>query len=140
LVNLGAYAKVVNLGSCFAKNLAKELSALGTATEHICFAEILNSTYANGYLLDWLYETSDAMEHYKDFSLYFSNLDKVATRRIFDETDLFVCTLGVWHRAFSEPSPDALLAIRTIQKSACRVFTKRYNFRTKTVDEFFTIF
>lgn len=43
---------LVNLDSSFAKNLAKELRAFGTAAEHLGFAETLNSTYGNRYFLD----------------------------------------------------------------------------------------
>jgi tetratricopeptide (TPR) repeat protein len=135
-INLDADKKVVALGSCFAENLAKELSASGIATEHIGFAEILNSTYANRYFLDWLYETGDASEHYKDFSTYFSNLDKVATRKIFDEADLFVYTLGVAPCLFESESGRFIFHADDTEISM-QGLSKRYNFRTTTVDENF---
>jgi tetratricopeptide (TPR) repeat protein len=53
-------SKVVTLGSCFAENLSAGLAAAGLRTKHIGFTEVLNSTYANRYFLDWLFEAGEA--------------------------------------------------------------------------------
>lgn len=133
-IDLGVDKRVVTLGSCFAENLAQELSNMGVVTEHIGFAEILNSTYANRYFLDWLYETGDATEHYDDFSSYFSNLDKTNTRRIFEEADLFVYTLGVAPCLFENESGRFVFHADDTE-IGMQGLSKRYSFRTTTVDE-----
>jgi tetratricopeptide (TPR) repeat protein len=135
-IHLGPNTKLVTLGSCFAENLARELSVLGVETQHIGFAEILNSTYANRYFLDWLYEAGEVPELYPSFSRYFAKLDKDATRAVFDGADLFVYTLGVAPCLFEAISGKFVFNADS-SEIGMHGLSSRYQFRTTTVEENF---
>ena len=58
--SIGPETRIFAFGSCFAENLAVQLRRSGHASEHVRFAEIVNSTYANRYFLEWLLDTGYA--------------------------------------------------------------------------------
>src|SRR5207247_5634130 len=51
---LSKTTKVATMGSCFAIHVAQRLQERGVDAFYKLIAEDINSTYANGYLLDWI--------------------------------------------------------------------------------------
>ena len=135
-IQLGPNTEVVTSCSCFAENLARELGVLGVETQHIGFAEILNSTYANRYFLDWLYEAGEVPELYPSFSRCFAKLDKDAAQAVFDGADLFVYTLGVALCLFESISGKFVFNADSSEIGMLGL-SSLYQFRTTTVEENF---
>jgi tetratricopeptide (TPR) repeat protein len=127
-------SRLVTLGSCFAENLSVGLAAAGLRTKHIGFTEVLNSTYANRYFLDWLFEAGEAPEHYSAFTEYFGDFDRPAMRRTIAEADVFVFTLGVAPCLFEEATGRFTFQARSSEIDMVGL-SKRYAFRTTTIEE-----
>jgi tetratricopeptide (TPR) repeat protein len=94
---VSASTRVLTLGSCFAQNIAMVLSRRGVQATSLGMGELINSTYANRALLNWLLD--EGLESLDEetqgvFSHYYGK-EKSTARDTFSNADVFVFTLGV---------------------------------------------
>lgn len=135
--SIGPETRIFAFGSCFAENLAVQLRRSGHASEHVRFAEIVNSTYANRYFLEWLLDTGAGTEHHADFADAFPGGEKARIRRLLDESDLVILTLGVAPCLFERGSGRFVFraAPADIARRGLERLSSRYEFRTTSVAE-----
>lgn len=91
-------SRVATLGSCFALNIAHALQRIGLQVYPFGLGELINSTYANRALLEWI--ATDRIPPFCESSVidvlraYFGQTPG-ETRRRLSESDVVVFTLGV---------------------------------------------
>lgn len=127
-------SRLFAFGSCFAENLAAHLRGAGLACEHVGFAEIVNSTYANRHFLEWIFDTEIGNDYHQDFEAAFPGPEKARLRDLIENADLFILTLGVAPCLFEADTGRFVFRAATDEISLERL-SSRYDFRTTSVEE-----
>jgi tetratricopeptide (TPR) repeat protein len=122
------------MGSCFARNLSRNLVNSGYVSHHMEISEYINTTFANRVFVDWLSdrEISDAIRD-RIVSLLPPGWSKENSLQIIKSSDVFILTLGVAPAFFDRASGDFVLPRSTALNS--RVLAEKYRFRTTSVQE-----
>lgn len=122
------------MGSCFARNLSKNLSENGYASQHMEISEYVNSTYANKVFVDWLRDApiDDAILR-RFVELLPPGWSKDITLETIRTSDVFILTLGVAPAFFDRATGAFVLPRPTALNS--RALAEKYLFRTTSVKE-----
>lgn len=130
---IDASTRFVTLGSCFADNLARHLTAKGLNAFSENIGEDVNSTFANRYLLDWVRNgvSSDTTQMMQD--AYGEEL-RGRMREALAACDVFVFSLGV-APCFFDPDTDEFFFVNPKAGAAINLILGRYKMRTTTVQE-----
>jgi tetratricopeptide (TPR) repeat protein len=140
-VNLNSESKFINkntkfftMGSCFARNLAKNLIDSGYTSHHMEISEYINTTFANKVFVDWLSDADiDVAIRDRIVELLPSGWSKANTLQIIRNSDVFILTLGVAPAFFDRTTGDFVLPRPSALNS--RVLAEKYQFRTTSVKE-----
>ena len=122
------------MGSCFARNLSRNLVNSGYVSHHMEISEYINTTFANRVFVDWLSdrEIDDAIRE-RITSLLPPGWSKENTLKVIGSSDVFILTLGVAPAFFDRATGDFVLPRSTALNS--RVLAEKYRFRTTSVQE-----
>jgi tetratricopeptide (TPR) repeat protein len=122
------------MGSCFARNLSRNLINSGYVSHHMEISEYINTTFANRVFVDWLSdrEIDDAIRD-RITSLLPPGWSKENTLKVIGSSDVFILTLGVAPAFFDRATGDFVLPRSTALNS--RVLAEKYRFRTTSVQE-----
>jgi tetratricopeptide (TPR) repeat protein len=140
-VNLNSESKFINkntkfftMGSCFARNLAKNLIDSGYTSHHMEISEYINTTFANKVFVDWLSDADiDVAIRDRIVELLPSGWSNANTLQIIRNSDVFILTLGVAPAFFDRTTGDFVLPRPSALNS--RVLAEKYQFRTTSVKE-----
>jgi len=140
-VNLNSQTKFINkntkfftMGSCFARNLAKNLIDSGYVSHHMEISEYINTTFANKVFVDWLSDADiDGAIRDRIVELLPPNWSKENALQIVRNSDVFILTLGVAPAFFDRVTGDFVLPRPSALNS--RVLAEKYQFRTTSVKE-----
>jgi tetratricopeptide (TPR) repeat protein len=140
-VNLHSEPKFVNqdtrfftMGSCFARNLTKNLKENGYVSHHMEISEYINTTFANRVFVDWLRDAEiDGAIRDRIVELLPPGWSKDNTLQIIKNSDVFILTLGVG-AAFFDRATGAFVLPRPSALNS-RALAEKYLFRTTTVKE-----
>jgi tetratricopeptide (TPR) repeat protein len=140
-VNLNSEPKFINkntkfftMGSCFARNLAKNLIDSGYTSHHMEISEYINTTFANKVFVDWLSDADiDVAIRDRIVELLPPGWSKEDTLQIIRNSDVFILTLGVAPAFFDKTTGDFVLPRPSALNS--RVLAEKYLFRTTSVKE-----
>ncbi len=122
------------MGSCFARNLSRNLANSGYVSHHMEISEYINTTFANRVFVDWLSdrEISDEIRD-RIVSLLPPGWSKENTLQIIKSSNVFILTLGVAPAFFDRATGEFVLPRSTALNS--RVLAEKYRFRTTSVQE-----
>ncbi|HLG83118.1 MAG TPA: GSCFA domain-containing protein [Bradyrhizobium sp.] len=122
------------MGSCFARNLSRNLVNSGYASHHMEISEYINTTFANRVFVDWLSDRdiSDAIRE-RIVSLLPPGWSKENTLQVIRSSNVFILTLGVAPAFFDRATGEFVLPRSTALNS--RVLAEKYRFRTTSVQE-----
>jgi tetratricopeptide (TPR) repeat protein len=122
------------MGSCFARNLSRNLVNSGYVSHHMEISEYINTTFANRVFVDWLSDRdiSDAIRD-RIVSLLPPGWSKENTLQVIRSSNVFILTLGVAPAFFDRATGEFVLPRSTALNS--RVLAEKYRFRTTTVQE-----
>jgi tetratricopeptide (TPR) repeat protein len=126
--------KFFTMGSCFARNLSRNLINSGYVSYHMEISEYINTTFANRVFVDWLSdrEIDDAIRD-RIVSLLPAGWSKENALQVIKSSDVFILTLGVAPAFFDRATGDFVLPRSTALNS--RVLAEKYRFRTTSVQE-----
>ncbi len=127
-------SRVLTFGSCFAQNLALALEQMGVNAQCLGMGELINSTYANRALMNWLLDSKDepVPPNIAGVFEHCYGKDKENVRRYFSNADVVVFTLGVAPCFFDKKTGDFYLSYpntNTLHLLA------QNEFKTTTVEE-----
>jgi Flp pilus assembly protein TadD len=125
---------VSTLGSCFALNIAHALTRLGVTVHAFGMGELINSTFANRALLEWI--TGEQSPSYEPSVIdvlraYFGDSPGEARRRL-TESGVIIFTLGVAPGFFDRKS--GLFHLTQPGSNTLHLLAEK-EFRTTSVDE-----
>jgi tetratricopeptide (TPR) repeat protein len=122
------------MGSCFARNLSRNLITNGYVSHHMEISEYINTTFANRVFVDWLGDRGidDAIRE-RIVSLLPGDWSKENTLAVLKNADVFILTLGVAPAFFDRATSEFVLPRPTALNS--RVLAEKYVFRTTSVKE-----
>ena len=122
------------MGSCFARNLSRNLVTSGYVSHHMEISEYINTTFANRVFVDWLSdrEIDDAIRD-RIVSLLPPGWSKENTLAVIRSSNVFILTLGVAPAFFDRVTGEFVLPRSTALNS--RVLAEKYRFRTTSVQE-----
>ena len=122
------------MGSCFARNLSRNLITNGYVSHHMEISEYINTTFANRVFVDWLGDRGidDAIRE-RIVSLLPGDWSKENTLAVLKSADVFILTLGVAPAFFDRTTGEFVLPRPTALNS--RVLAEKYVFRTTSVKE-----
>jgi len=140
-VNLNSAPKFIEkntrfftMGSCFARNLSKNLIESGYTSHHMEISEYINTTFANRVFVDWLRD-ADIDEAIKGrfVELLPPGWSKDNTLQAIKSSDVFILTLGVAPAFFDRDTGSFVLPRPTALNS--RALAEKYLYRTTSVQE-----
>ena len=140
-VNLNSAPKFIDkatrfftMGSCFARNLSKNLIDSGYTSHHMEISEYINTTFANRVFVDWLRDADidDAIRG-RLVELLPPGWSKENTLQAIKTSDVFILTLGV-APAFFDRETGAFVLPRPSALNS-RALAEKYLFRTTGVKE-----
>jgi tetratricopeptide (TPR) repeat protein len=140
-VNLNGEPKFINprtrffsMGSCFARNLARSLSASGYVANHMEISEYINTTFANRVFVDWL-DGADIDEAIREriVELLPPGWSREGALEAIKTSNVFILTLGVAPAFFDRTTGNFILPRPTSLNS--RALAEKYLFRTTSVSE-----
>jgi hypothetical protein len=122
------------MGSCFARNLSKNLIDSGYTSHHMEISEYINTTFANRVFVDWLRDADidDAIRG-RLVELLPPGWSKENTLQAIKNSDVFILTLGV-APAFFDRETGAFVLPRPSALNS-RALAEKYLFRTTGVKE-----
>ena len=138
-VNLNSAPKFIEkstrfftMGSCFARNLSKNLIENGYTSHHMEISEYINTTFANRVFVDWLRD-ADIDEAIKGrfVELLPPGWSKDNTLQAIKSSDVFILTLGVAPAFFDRDTGSFVLPRPTALNS--RALAEKYLYRTTSV-------
>jgi tetratricopeptide (TPR) repeat protein len=111
-VNLNSAPKFIEkatrfftMGSCFARNLSKNLIDSGYTSHHMEISEYINTTFANRVFVDWLRDADiDEAIQRRFVELLPPGWSKENTLQVIKSSDVFILTLGVAPAFFDRQS------------------------------------
>ena len=122
------------MGSCFARNLSKNLNDSGYVSHHMEISEHINTTFANRVFVDWLRDGQiDPAIRRRLEELLPPGWSKENTLEVIKSSDVFILTLGVAAAFFERESGNFVLPRPTHLNS--RALAEKYRFRTTSVQE-----
>jgi tetratricopeptide (TPR) repeat protein len=121
------------LGSCFARHMARALNEAGHECYHIEVGDVINTTYANRAIMEWIAGTLDpALEQRMN-----EVVGALTTKENFVEqirkADVFIFTMGVAACFFERGTGRFVMPRPTSINS--RALAETYDFRTTRVSE-----
>ena len=121
------------LGSCFARHMARALKEAGHECYHIEVGDVINTTYANRAIMEWIAGTLDpALEQRMN-----DVVGALTTKENFVEqirkADVFIFTMGVAACFFERDTGRFVMPRPTSINS--RALAETYDFRTTRVSE-----
>lgn len=121
------------LGSCFARHMARALTDAGHECYHIEVGDVINTTYANRAIMEWIAGTLDpALEQRMN-----DVVGALTTKENFVEqirrADVFIFTMGVAACFFERDTGRFVMPRPTSINS--RALAETYDFRTTRVSE-----
>jgi len=124
----------LTLGSCFARNLASALVELGFPATNFSIGEVVNSTYANRYFLDWVADDgdTDANDEVLEQIAVAVSAERNSAKEALRNANVIVYTLGVAPCFFDR---DERFFLASGRKLGLAKLASEYNFRTTTVAE-----
>jgi Tfp pilus assembly protein PilF len=128
---LSKTTKVATMGSCFATHVAQRLQARGVDAFYKLIAEDINSTYANGYLLDWVNGVKS--EQTAHFDVLYGEEERLDWEKNLRECDLFIFSLGLATSFFDRETGDFVLTVGGDVEGAA--LAELYQHRNTTVAE-----
>jgi len=131
---LSKSTRFFTMGSCFARNLSKNLNSGGYVSHHMEISEVINTTFANKVFVDWLGDAGvDHAIGERIAELLPSGWSKENTLHVIRNSDVFILTLGVAPAFFDRSTGEFVLPRRTALNS--RVLAEKYLYRTTSVKE-----
>jgi tetratricopeptide (TPR) repeat protein len=140
-VNLNSAPKFIDkatrfftMGSCFARNLSKNLIESGYTSHHMEISEYINTTFANRVFVDWLRDADiDATIRSRLIELLPPGWSKDNTLQAIKSSNVFILTLGV-APAFFDRDTGAFVLPRPSALNS-RALAEKYLFRTTSVSD-----
>lgn len=131
---IGRDTRVVTLGSCFAGNIAIALKDRGVETTALGLGELINSTFANRALIEWV--NNDPLDRYspetiETLKVYFG-ASPDTLRATLTSANTIIYTLGVAPGFFDKRT--GLFHLTQAGKNTLHLL-KTNDFRTTTVEE-----
>jgi tetratricopeptide (TPR) repeat protein len=122
------------MGSCFARNLAANLSGSGYSAHHMEISEYINTTFANRVFVDYLSDVEiDPATRERIVELLPPGWSKDNTLQIIKNSGVFILTLGVAPAFFDRATGKFVLPRPSGLNS--RALAENYQFRTTSVQE-----
>jgi tetratricopeptide (TPR) repeat protein len=122
------------MGSCFARNLSKNLIESGYTSHHMEISEYINTTFANRVFVDWLRDADiDPTIRGRLLELLPPGWSKDNTLQAIKSSNVFILTLGVAPAFFDRETGNFVLPRPSALNS--RALAEKYQFRTTGVAE-----
>lgn len=129
-----AQTSFFTMGSCFARNIADALAALGYDISYMPMSDEINTSFANRYFMDWLAdEIADSDVAARMASLLPENWTRAEINARLAQADVFILTLGVGAAFFDRETGRFVMPRPTSLNR--RALAERYEFRTIPVSE-----
>jgi tetratricopeptide (TPR) repeat protein len=140
-VNLNSAPKFIDkatrfftMGSCFARNLSKNLTESGYTSHHMEISEYINTTFANRVFVDWLRDADiDPTIRSRLVELLPPGWSKENTLQAIKSSNVFILTLGVAPAFFDRDTGSFVLPRPSALNS--RALAEKYLFRTTSVKD-----
>jgi hypothetical protein len=143
---IGADTNIVAFGSCFAANIGRYLASLGfqvtTQREGTAYIQRISDGLVNVFAIlqqfEWAWEnrvpTVELWHGWKAEEYGYDEEVRLATRKLFDEAEVFVLTFGLSEVWYDEPTGEVFW--RAVPQD--KFDAARHKFRVATIDETLT--
>jgi tetratricopeptide (TPR) repeat protein len=130
---ISSESKIFTMGSCFAKEIAKSFMRVGYQATHLEVTEVVNTTFANRCLVDWLAGQlqGSVAERIEELVAKLGTKEAVIGR--IKEAALFVLTLGVAPVFFDRKTGDFIMPRPSSLNTLA--LAEKYEFRTTSVED-----